>query len=187
MIRNVRRPVSSRPLVKPAAVLVAAGMGFLAYAVPASAADEKAADAKKADAPVTYVKDIQPLLKELCVRCHGAPQAAGRGPGGAPGQRPPGGPGGRPGPGGPGGGPRGPAAGLRLDSKPAILKGGKHGKAVVPGKSEESLLYQVLKGPAHSGDDEIAAMPKSRPGQEFTPLPDEEIELIGRWIDQGAK
>ena len=68
-----------------------------------------------------------------------------------------------------------------------ILKGGKHGKAVVPGKGEESLLYRVLKEPVTIEGDEIHAMPKAKPGQEFTPINDDEIELIKKWIDQGAK
>lgn len=68
-----------------------------------------------------------------------------------------------------------------------ILKGGKHGKAVVPGKGEESLLYRVLKEPVKIGEDEIHAMPKAKPGQEFTAINDDEIELVKKWIDQGAK
>jgi hypothetical protein len=67
------------------------------------------------------------------------------------------------------------------------MKGGKHGKAIVPGKAEESLLYKLLKGPAKVGDEEVKAMPRPRPREEFKPLPDEKIELIKRWIDQGAK
>ena len=35
------------------------------------------------------------------------------------------------------------SGGLRLDSRAAILKGGKSGPAVVPGKPDESLLIQV--------------------------------------------
>ena len=184
-----RRRISVQSLWKPAAIALAAGLGVATLAHRAGAADaekaaDKAADDKKAAAPLTYAKDIQPLLKESCVRCHGAPNAGapGRGPGG-------GGPGPGRAPGGPGGpgGPRGPAGGLRLDSKAAVLKGGKHGKAVVPGKGEESLLYKLLKEPVTVKDEEIDAMPKPRPGQEFHPLPDEQIELIKTWIDQGAK
>jgi hypothetical protein len=139
----------------------------------ARAAEEKAdGDAKQVD----FVKDIQPILKESCIGCHQAPKAGG--PGG-PRER-------QAGPGG-GRGPRGPAAGFRLDDKAAAMKGGKHGKAIIPGKAEESLMYQLLKGPAKRGDDEIAPMPKGRPGDEFKPLPEEKIELIKLWIDQGAK
>jgi len=82
---------------------------------------------------------------------------------------------------------RGPGGGLRLDDKAQIMKGGKHGKAVIPGKAEASLLYKVLKEPVTVGKDEIHSMPKSRPDQDFEPLADDEIELIKKWIDQGAK
>jgi hypothetical protein len=40
---------------------------------------------------------------------------------------------------------RGALGGLRLDSREAILKGGKSGKAVVEGKPEESLLIQAVR------------------------------------------
>ena len=201
------RDGSLNRLLRPAAVVLLAGVGVVGMAQGAGAADEKPekAAAKVADKDaaaadkVTYAKDVQPLLKQSCVGCHQAPNAAGRGPGGrGPGGRGPGGPGGPGGrgpgggfgggPGGPGGGgPRGPAGGLRLDDKAQILKGGKHGKAVVPGKAEESLLYKVLKGPATVGKDEIHAMPKPKPGQDFEPMADDQVQVIKNWIDQGAK
>ena len=187
MSRMSGRDGSFKTVVRPAAVLLMAGVGFVGVSGSAGAADEKAdkkPPAAKADAAakVTYAKDIQPLLKDSCVGCHKAPAPAGRGPGGGG----PGGPGGR-GPGGPGGGPRGPAGGLRLDDRAQILKGGKHGKAVIPGKAEQSLLYKVLKGPVTVGKDEIHSMPKAKPGQEFVPMADEEVDLVKQWIDQGAK
>ena len=183
-----RRHILLGPWVKPAVILVAGGMSLLTLTGPVGGADPGAADAAER---VTYAKHIQPILKESCVQCHKAPAPnAGRGPGGPAGGRGPGGAGGaRRGPGGGpgGGGPRGPAGGLRLDDKAMILKGGKHGKAVLPGKGEESLLYQVLKEPVTVEGDEIHAMPKARSGQDFTPINDDEIELVKKWIDQGAK
>jgi hypothetical protein len=68
-----------------------------------------------------------------------------------------------------------------------MMKGGKHGKVIIPGKSADSLLFKVLKEPVTIDGEEIHAMPKARPNQDFTPIADEEIELIGKWIDQGAK
>ena len=165
-------------------------------AAESKAAEPKAADAAGAEKKVLYARDVQPILKESCVQCHRAPGANQRGPGagaGGPGaRRGPGGAGATGGPGGGqrgpgGGGMRGPAGGLRLDDKAAILKGGKHGKAVVPGKGEESLLYKILKETVTVGDDEIEQMPKARPGHEFAALPEEQVELIKQWIDQGAK
>lgn len=209
MARTHLRIFASRSLIRLAAVVFTAGAAFVGVARFALAADDKAPPAKAppaktahrpADAPaedkVLYVRHIQPILKESCVGCHRVqPANARRGPAGrrTPGGSPPGGPGARRGPGpgggpgGPGGGPRGPAGGLRLDDRAAMMKGGKHGKPIVPGKGEESLLYKVLKEPVNIDGEEIHAMPKARPGQEFTPIADEEIELIKTWIDQGAK
>jgi mono/diheme cytochrome c family protein len=69
---------------------------------------------------------------------------------------------------------------VRLDSLEATLKSGK-GKAVVPGKSEESLLVlsvaRVTEDPDHH-------MPPEGKGD---PLSKEQVGLIRAWIDQGAK
>ena len=154
LLRLPRVPTGFRSIGRaavPAAAALAAGLGLAAWTHSAGAADEKPAAAKKVD----FAKDVQPILQQSCVRCHKAPEARGPGgPGGAPGGPPPAG-----GPGGPGGGgrggPRGPAGGLRLDDKASALKGGKHGKAIVPGKSEDSLMYKLLKGPTKQGNDEI--------------------------------
>ena len=37
------------------------------------------------------------------------------------------------------------------------------------------------------GPDEIHAMPKAKPGQDFQPLAEDQVELVKKWIDQGAK
>src|SRR5262245_31193326 len=65
---------------------------------------------------------------------------------------------------------------LRLDARSAALKGGLTGKSIVPGKAAESPLYKLLV----DADDD-ARMPQKAP-----PLPKEKIELVRRWIDQGA-
>jgi mono/diheme cytochrome c family protein len=67
---------------------------------------------------------------------------------------------------------------LRMDTAASMLKGGDNGPAYVSGKSAESLIIQALKG-TH---DDISQMPYKKP-----PLPDAQIELIARWIDEGAK
>ena len=51
--------------------------------------------------------------------------------------------------------------------------GGDSGAAIVPGNRDESLLYQRIR------DGEM-------PPEERKPLTEEEIEVIGRWIDAGA-
>jgi hypothetical protein len=129
---------------------------------------------------VTFDKDILPLLKASCVRCHGEQK---------------------------------PRGGLRLDSRDAILKGGRDGKMIVPGDSQKSLLVAS----AARMDDSIAMPPKRRPrggqppgqpgsgtnaasgsrtngpggqgrsGSPSKPLTAEEVGLVRAWIDQGAK
>lgn len=65
---------------------------------------------------------------------------------------------------------------LRLDLKSAAMKGGISGVVIIPGKSKDSRLLQRILGL----NDE-ARMPMG--GQ---PLKPEQIELIKRWIDEGA-
>jgi WD40 repeat protein len=64
-----------------------------------------------------------------------------------------------------------------VSSYDALMKGGKHGKPVVPGKSAESLLVKS------AGKTERPFMP---PKSE-EPLTPQELALIKLWIDQGAK
>lgn len=67
--------------------------------------------------------------------------------------------------------------GLRLDSREDMLRGGEHGPALVPAKSEESLLIQAVKG-THS---EIGHMPKK--GDKLSPGA---VELLSQWINEGV-
>jgi WD40 repeat protein len=66
---------------------------------------------------------------------------------------------------------------LDVSSFDALMKGGKHGKPIVPGKSAESLLVKA------AGKTERPFMP---PKSE-EPLTPQELALIKLWIDQGAK
>jgi hypothetical protein len=152
----------------------ALGMTFSASGADKAAAKKDAAEAAGSGEPVDFEKDVYPILDESCVRCH----RGGRGGGQARQGRGPGGPG--------GGGGRGPGGGLRLDDKAAALKGGKHGKAIEPGKADDSLLFKVLKGDVKVGSDTVHRMPKAR-GGEGKKLADDQVDVIKRWIDQGAK
>ena len=67
-------------------------------------------------------------------------------------------------------------SGLRLDTASLAIEGGYSGAAIVPGKSGESLLVKAITG---GGD--IKPMP-----YESEPLVAGDIELLRRWIDQGA-
>jgi len=68
-------------------------------------------------------------------------------------------------------------AGLRLDTGLSILKGGESGPSVVPGNPDDSLLIQVLTGDAGF---------KMPPANEGSPLNDQELHLLRKWIADGA-
>jgi mono/diheme cytochrome c family protein len=65
---------------------------------------------------------------------------------------------------------------LDLRDREAMLRGGKSGPALVPGKSLESLIYQSLRR-----DDERVMPPKDK-----DQLSREEIDAFKTWIDGGA-
>lgn len=65
-------------------------------------------------------------------------------------------------------------AGLRLDSRDGLLKGGGKGPAVISGSADKSRLIQMI---SH------AVQPSMPPGRK---LPDPEITALKTWIDAGA-
>lgn len=65
-------------------------------------------------------------------------------------------------------------AGLRLDSRSALMKGGESGPGIVPGKPQESLLIQAVR---HEGE---LKMPPSKK------LPAEAVEALSAWVKLGA-
>ncbi|MFK7778741.1 MAG: hypothetical protein QM501_11605 [Gimesia sp.] len=65
-----------------------------------------------------------------------------------------------------------------IDSYSSLLKGGKHGPALLPGDSKSSRLIRMIKGEAKP------VMPPEDSGDKLSP---EEIALLVEWIDQGAK
>jgi uncharacterized membrane protein len=67
--------------------------------------------------------------------------------------------------------------GLRLDSRVAVLKGGKHGPAVIVGDAAASYLVKRILG---EGPDE--QMPP-----EGDPLTEEQIQAIEAWVTGGAQ
>ncbi|MBL8175704.1 MAG: DUF1549 domain-containing protein [Bryobacterales bacterium] len=66
--------------------------------------------------------------------------------------------------------------GLALNTRAEILRGGNNGAAAMPGKSAASLLIQRVTG---------EKTPRMPAGGE--PLSTAEIDLLRRWIDEGAK
>ncbi len=67
------------------------------------------------------------------------------------------------------------SGGLRLDSREAMLKGGRRGPAVQPGKPLASLLFRVI-----TGADAALKMPPDGT------LPAASVAAIKRWIEDGA-
>jgi WD40 repeat protein len=66
-------------------------------------------------------------------------------------------------------------SGLVLDSYDALMKGGKHGPAIVPGQAKKSRLIGMLEG------DIGPQMPL-----EADPLREADISVVKLWIDAGA-
>jgi hypothetical protein len=128
---------------------LAAGVGLAGLARTSRAADT-----------VDFNKDIKPVFKKSCIRCHSLDNPRHKA-----------------------------AAGFRLDDKTAALKGGDnaHDKDIIPGDSKDSIMVQLLSKSVNVDGEDIEAMPKHKKGEEFKPLPDEQIQRIKDWIDQGAK
>jgi hypothetical protein len=107
--------------------------------------------------PVSFNKDINPILVANCLSCHD------------------------------GGGEGSATSGFSVKTYNSVMKGTKYGPVVVPGSSDSSTLYRMvahkvdpkIQMPPHHDE----ALAKGRedaltPGQ---------IEFIKKWIDQGAK
>jgi mono/diheme cytochrome c family protein len=71
-------------------------------------------------------------------------------------------------------GPKKQESGLRLDSRPALMQGGEHGPAIIPGKPDESLLVKAVR---HEGE---LQMP---PGGKLNEV---QIAALVRWVSRGA-
>ena len=95
-----------------------------------------------AEVPVSYYKEIVPLLKRSCTGCHHPGKLKGE---------------------------------LDLTSYSAFQKGGKHGPSFKVGDAKGSEILEQVTG-------EDPAMPK-----EGDALSKPEIDLIARWIAEGAK
>ncbi len=66
-----------------------------------------------------------------------------------------------------------------METLPDIVKGGKHGKSIIPKNGDESILVQKIKPNPPFGE-QMPLMTKKK-------LTDDEVELFKTWIDQGAK
>lgn len=70
-------------------------------------------------------------------------------------------------------------AGLRLDTVAGMLRGGKHGPALVTGKAEQSAMVQRV-----SSTDADERMPPEHEGQPFN---EAQVALLKQWITDGAQ
>jgi hypothetical protein len=68
---------------------------------------------------------------------------------------------------------------LNLDSYENLLKGGSHGRTIVPGKADESLLIRKFGPNPPFG--------RPMPLKISRPFPDDTLQLLRQWIDAGAK
>lgn len=75
-------------------------------------------------------------------------------------------------------GERNPEASLRMATLDGLLRGGKSGPAVTPGRGADSLLVRKLRGVGIEGQ----RMPLNR-----DPLTEAQTAMLERWIDQGAR
>ena len=69
--------------------------------------------------------------------------------------------------------------GLSMSTRMGMLRGGKHGPALIPGDPDGSLLVRLIRhqGPAND------PMPMPNKGAK---LPDSDIDTIARWVKAGA-
>ena len=68
---------------------------------------------------------------------------------------------------------------LDMDTYEQIMKGGKHGVVIVPGKADSSFIIQKISQTPPFGD----PMPMKRK----TPFPEDTLKILKTWINQGAK
>lgn len=104
----------------------------------------------KTPEPVSFQSQIQPILNNRCVKCHGAERTLGK---------------------------------VVLTSYESTMNSRTHpGKKplVVPGTPGESWLYILC-----ATDQPHYRMPPDT--SRITPLPKDELDLIARWVMQGAK
>jgi len=72
-------------------------------------------------------------------------------------------------------------AGLNMETPASMIVGGDSGPAIVPGKSDESL---IIEASAHSGFIEMPPSTNKIGARELTSA---ELALLKRWIDEGAR
>src|SRR5262245_25443043 len=94
------------------------------------------------DKPVSFEKDVQPILTKSCISCHKPDKKKGK---------------------------------LDMSTYDALIKGGEQGSPVKAGDPTKSILIQVVSG-------KEPEMP-----EKGDPLTAAQIDVLSRWIKEGAK
>ncbi|MEO0476614.1 MAG: adenylosuccinate synthetase, partial [Planctomycetota bacterium] len=112
----------------------------------------EAADKKQSDQPISFNRDIRPILSDKCFACHGPDAAVAEG-----------------------------AGGFRLDIREgAIAPAAASGKQpIIPGDAANS---EVIKRIKHTKPNLVMPPPSTH-----TTVTKDEVELLKRWIDEGAE
>ena len=121
---------------------LAALLAAATLCIGASVAFAQEDDAKKPDGPVSFYRQVRPILQRRCSGCHQPSKKGGQ---------------------------------LLLTTFAGFKVGGENGESFVVGKPDESLILDYI-----SGDE--PEMPLNA-----DPLEKEQVELIARWIKEGAK
>jgi mono/diheme cytochrome c family protein len=116
----------------------AVALAILVASAPAPAQDKKKPDA----AGVSFAKDVAPILKASCSKCHDAKNKKGS---------------------------------LDMTSYDTLKKGGKGGAAFTAGDPDKSAIVTAISG-------DKPDMPKKA-----DPLKKDQVDLIAKWIKEGAK
>jgi hypothetical protein len=69
--------------------------------------------------------------------------------------------------------------GLNMESWETLRQGTAYGPVIVPGDSRRSILNMLVEG--------RAGRSLRMPHKQDEPLPDEEVETLRLWVEQGAK
>lgn len=109
------------------------------------------------DRQVSYSEEIAPVLNDYCADCH-TPGSEGFS-----------------------------TSGFNIASYDTVMKGTSLGPVIVEGSAISSTLYRVISKQAAVEIQMPPTDPKSLAHGRGTDLPDDKVELIGKWIDQGAK
>ncbi|HEV3168364.1 MAG TPA: c-type cytochrome domain-containing protein [Isosphaeraceae bacterium] len=133
MIRSLHRFTLTLAIVAAAALLTGAMV---------RADDAKTKPPADPNAPVSFYKQVLPILQRKCQGCHQPAKANGK---------------------------------LDLTSFELLVKGGQTGSPIEAGKPDESLLIDNVTG----------AKPLMPPMG--VPMTTEEVDLVTRWVGQGAK